>query len=180
MLILVLGLSTSFLPIRAMAAAQLQPIRSLNLPRYMGTWYEVAKYPNRFQQNCIRDTMATYRLLPQGTVEVRNQCTRADGTLDQVIGEARRSGSEPDSPKLEVRFAPAWLSFIPWVWGDYWVLDLDPDYQLAAISEPSQTYLWILSRTPQVDAGSYQALLHRLAAQGIDIQRLERSAQTAH
>jgi apolipoprotein D and lipocalin family protein len=68
-----------------------------------------------------------------------------------------------------VRFAPGWLSFLPMVWGDYWVIDLDPDYQLAAVSEPKREYLWILSRTPTVPRQAYAALLDRLARQGFDL-----------
>jgi apolipoprotein D and lipocalin family protein len=78
---------------------------------------------------------------------------------------------------LKVRFAPAWLSWLPQVWGDYWVIDLDDDYQLAAVSEPSREYLWVLSRTPRVDANTYNALLKRLSAQGFDLSKLERSPQ---
>jgi apolipoprotein D and lipocalin family protein len=76
-----------------------------------------------------------------------------------------------------VRFAPAWLSWLPQVWGDYWVIDLDDDYQLAAVSEPSREYLWVLSRKPTVDTNTYNALLKRLSAQGFDLTKLERSPQ---
>ena len=76
-----------------------------------------------------------------------------------------------------MRFAPAWLSFLPFVWGDYWVLDLDPDYRLVAVGEPSREYLWILSRTPTVDARAYSELLERLAARGFDVDRLVRGEQ---
>jgi apolipoprotein D and lipocalin family protein len=92
------------------------------------------------------------------------------------VGRARQDGPA-DSPKLEVRFAPAWLSWLPMVWGNYWVIDLDPAYQLVAVSEPSREYLWVLSRTPAVDAAAYQALLERLRAKGFDLTRLERAAQ---
>ena len=77
----------------------------------------------------------------------------------------------------KVRFAPAWLSFIPAVWGDYWVIDLDPAYQLAAVAEPKREDLWILSRTPKVDNKSYQALLERLTQKGFDISKLDISLQ---
>ena len=153
------------------------PIPALDLPRYMGTWYEVAKYPNRFQRDCARNTRATYTLQPQGTVEVRNRCTRADGSVNEAVGQARHADDQPDGARLEVRFAPAWLSFIPWVWGDYWVVDLDEAYQLVAVSEPGRDYLWILSRTPHVDAQAYHALLHRLTRQGLDITRLVPTSQ---
>ena len=84
---------------------------------------------------------------------------------------------DKNSPKLEVRFAPAWLSFIPAVWGDYWVIDLDSDYQLVAVSEPKRQYLWVLSRTSKMNIAAYEALLSRLATEGFDIKRLEQTTQ---
>jgi apolipoprotein D and lipocalin family protein len=76
------------------------------------------------------------------------------------------------SPKLEVRFAPAWLSWLPMVWGNYWVIDLDPAYTLAVVSEPKREFLWVLARQPQVDAATWDALMGRLRAQGFDLARL--------
>lgn len=157
--------------------AALQPIERLDLPRYLGTWYEVARFPNRFQKQCVADTRAEYQSTPGGAVRVVNQCRLADGSLEKAVGQARQIGAA-DSPRLQVRFAPAWLSFIPAVWGDYWVIDLDEGYQLAAVSEPRREYLWVLSRTPSVPAPAYEALLKRLAAQGLDVGRLERSPQS--
>jgi apolipoprotein D and lipocalin family protein len=78
---------------------------------------------------------------------------------------------------LQVRFAPAWLSFLPFVWGDYWIVDLDDKYELVAISEPRREYLWILSRTPAVDEATYKALLNRLTIIGLDVKKLEKSPQ---
>lgn len=159
----------------ATATEPLQPIAALDVPRYMGTWYEIARYPNWFQEKCASDSRAEYSLQPDGRVQVINRCRQANGELSEAVGMARQLGAA-DSAKLEVRFAPAWLSFLPMVWGDYWVIDLDPDYQLVAVSEPEREYLWVLSRTPTVDAQAYQALLERLAARGLDPARLERSA----
>jgi apolipoprotein D and lipocalin family protein len=85
---------------------------------------------------------------------------------------------DANSPKLKVRFAPAWLSFLPFVWGNYWVIDLDPQYQLAAVSEPSRKYLWILSRTQTVKPKAYEALLQRLKQQGFNLDAIEISKQT--
>lgn len=156
--------------------AALQPIARLDVPRYLGTWYEVAKFPNWFQRKCAEQTQAQYRLQDAGQIEVLNSCRRADGTVIQAQGLARQIGAA-DSPRLQVRFAPAWLSFLPVVWGDYWVIDLDDSYQLAAVSEPRRAYLWILSRTPQPDPQSYQSLLERLKARGFDLSALERTPQ---
>ncbi|MDR3518475.1 MAG: lipocalin family protein [Azospirillaceae bacterium] len=150
----------------------LTAIETLDLPRYLGTWYEIAKYPNRFQRNCAGGTSATYSLEPDGAVKVVNRCRLANGDMDQAVGAARQSGG-PTSARLEVRFAPWWLGWLPTVWGDYWVIDIDPGYQLAAVSEPRRAYLWILSRTPTVDPVAYQALLGRLQGKGYDLGKLE-------
>ena len=151
-------------------------IAALDVPRYMGTWYEIAKFPNRFQAKCLANTRAQYLAQTDGSVQVLNSCTTADGTID-ALGLAKQVGTAT-SPKLQVRFAPAWLSWLPMVWGDYWVIDLDTDYQLAAVSDAKREYLWVLSRTPQVNVKAYDALLSRLRAQHFDVQKLERTAQT--
>ena len=152
-------------------AAPLQTVPTLDLPRYMGTWHEVAKYPNRFQRDCVADTSADYQLQPNGTVRVTNRCRQADGRFKAAVGQARAVGG-PGTATLEVRFAPAWLAWWPGVWGDYWVIDLDPAYQLVAVSEPQREYLWVLSRTPTVAPEAYHALRQRLAQQGFDLSRL--------
>lgn len=154
----------------------LSTIAALDVPRYMGTWYEIAKYPNRFQKQCVADTRAEYRLQPKGGVQVINRCRKENGDMEEALGEARQMGAAT-SPKLQVRFAPAWLSWLPMVWGNYWVIDLDDGYQLVAVSEPKREFLWILSRTPTVSPEAYSALLTRLKAQGFDLDRLERSRQ---
>ena len=160
----------------AAAAAPLQPIPRLDLDRYMGRWHELARYPNRFQSQCTGAATADYSLRPQGTVQVVNRCPQAGGKVDQAIGEARRVGPE-GSPTLQVRFAPAWLSFLPQVWGDYWVVELDPAYQLAVVSEPKREYLWVLSRQPSLPAAEWAALTARLQAMGFDPSRLIRSSE---
>ncbi len=159
------------------AAAALSPIASLDVQRYLGRWYEVAKFPNRFQRKCVADTSAEYRLQPDGQLQVLNRCRLQSGEFDQALGQARQPGSAT-SARLKVRFAPEWLSFLPFVWGDYWVVDLDERYELAAVSEPGRDYLWILSRTPEVDATPYAALLSRLSAMGLDVGRLEKTVHT--
>ena len=162
----------------AATTAPLQTIAALDVPRYMGTWYEIAKYPNWFQKKCVSDTSAEYRAQADGRVQVINRCREASGDISEAVGMASQVGGA-DSPRLEVRFAPAWLSFLPFVWGDYWVIDLDPDYQLAAVSEPGRDYLWVLSRTREVDVKAYDALLKRLAEHGFDLGKLERTRQEA-
>lgn len=166
------GLSAPLTAAPAGNDGPLATIPSLDVPRYMGRWYEIAKYPNRFQKKCVGDTTAEYRLQPEGNLQVINRCRMENGQFAEAIGAARQIG-EPTSPKLEVRFAPAWLSFIPAVWGDYWVIDLDTDYLLVAVSEPKREYLWILSRNPKVSPDVYDNLLKRLQGKGFHTRKLE-------
>ena len=161
----------------ASPSAPLQTIERLDVGRYLGTWYEIAKYPNRFQRQCVADTQALYRQRDDGQLDVVNRCRQANGEMTEAVGRARQDGPA-DSPKLEVRFALAWLSWLPMVWGNYWVIDLDPAYQLVAVSEPSREYLWVLSRTPAVDVAAYQALLGRLQQKGFDLSKLEKSGHS--
>lgn len=161
------------------APAPLPPVRviaALDVPRYMGTWYEIAKYPNRFQRKCVAQTRAHYLAQDEGRVQVLNSCVTADGSTIDALGLAKQVGPAT-SAKLQVRFAPAWLSWLPMVWGDYWVIELDADYQLAAVSDAKREYLWVLSRTPRVKPEHYNALLERIQAQGFDVQRLETTPQ---
>ena len=153
-----------------------QTIATLDTTRYMGTWYEIAKFPNRFQKQCVSNTSAVYTLRADNTIEVVNRCLTPTGDVSQATGQARPTGG-PNTPKLQVRFAPAWLSFLPWVWGNYWVIDLDTDYQLVAVSEPTRDYLWILSRQKTVPDTALKALIQRLQKQGFDTNKLELSKQ---
>ena len=160
------------LPLKPLAA-----VASVDVKRYMGTWYEIARYPNSFQKKCVSDTRADYSINPDGTVKVVNQCRLASKEISVATGLARQVGAA-NSPKLKVRFAPAWLSFIPLVWGDYWIVDLDTAYQLVAVSEPTREYLWVLSRTPKVEPAAYEALLGRLREKGFDVQKLVITVQS--
>lgn len=158
--------------IAAAAAQPLQTIPALDLPRYMGRWHEIARFPNGFQKKCVAAATAEYTLWPNGRVRVVNRCRMADGAVSVAEAEGRRVGPE-GSAKLKVRFAPSWLSFLPFVWGKYWVVDLDPAYRLVAVGEPGRDYLWVLSRTPGIARADYEALLGRLAAKGFDVTKLQ-------
>jgi apolipoprotein D and lipocalin family protein len=158
------------------AEQAVKTVASLDVPRYLGTWYEIAKFPNWFQKKCVSNTKAVYTAKPDGNLRVLNSCKTAGGETSEAEGLARQIGAK-DSPKLEGRFAPEWLSFLPLVWGDYWVIDLDSQYQVAAVSDPRREYLWVLSRTPQLDPKVYADLLQRLKQQQFDIQKLELTSQ---
>ena len=154
------------------------PVRSVpsvDLRRYVGRWHEIARFPNSFQRKCARETTAEYELLPGGDIRVVNLCRGADGQVIRAEGRARLADRDGPTSRLKVRFAPGFLSFLPMVWGDYWVLDLTDDYGAALVGTPSREYLWILARTPQLDEATYQRLLATATAQGFDVTRLAKS-----
>lgn len=166
---------------------ELVSVPALDLNRYQGRWYQIAYYPNRFQRQCVQNTQALYEPLQGGQVRVTNRCTQADGSVAEAVGLARPQrgglwgwGQGPaQAARLEVRFAPAWLSWLPPVWGSYWVIQLADDYRYAVIGEPSRNYLWILSRTPTLAPADRATILARLPAQGYDPARLREEPQTA-
>jgi len=180
LLLSILGFLLIFIGASQVSAQQadqtVKTIATLDVPRYLGTWYEIAKFPNWFQKKCVGNTKAVYTAKPDGNLRVLNSCKTANGETSEAEGAARQIGAK-DSPRLEVRFAPEWLSFLPLVWGDYWVIDLDPQYQVAAVSDPRREYLWVLSRTPQLDPKVYEDLLLRLKQQQFDVRKLELTSQ---
>jgi apolipoprotein D and lipocalin family protein len=164
-------------PVAVEAAPEpLRVVPQLDLERYAGTWYEIARLPNRFQRKCAGDVKATYTLRPDGRIAVVNQCRTAEGTLEDAAGVARRVAGRPGSV-LQVRFAPAFLSFLPAVWGDYWVVALDGDYQHAVVGSPNRDYLWVLARTPQIDRRRYEQLLDDARRQGFDVSKVVETRQ---
>jgi apolipoprotein D and lipocalin family protein len=161
------------------AAAQVPPLRvveSLDLTRYAGKWYEIARLPNKFQARCESDVVARYAVRPDGRLDVINQCRAADRTLVEARGIARKGKIKKDAI-LQVRFAPAFFSFLPSVWGDYWIIGLGPDYSWAVVGEPSRRYMWILSRAPIMSASSYEQALEIAAGNGFDVSRVVRTPQ---
>ena len=160
------------------AAAQPAPVRtvaSVDLERYLGEWFEIARFPNRFQRQCVGDVRARYARRADGRLDVINRCRTTDGETE-ARGVARIVDQQT-SAKLEVRFAPAWLSFLPAVWGDYWVIGLAPDYSWAVVGDPGREYLWILARSPHL--GDQALATARAAARdnGFDVNRLVQTPQ---
>jgi apolipoprotein D and lipocalin family protein len=139
----------------------------VDLERYAGMWHEIASYPNRFQKGCS-DTNATYTLRKDGKFEVINRCRRA-GREDSVKGSAKVSDKTTNA-KLKVTF------FWPF-YGDYWIIDLGEAYDYAVVSNPDRKYLWILSRTPQMDGPKYAGILKRLRGKGFEVDRLVKTNQ---
>ncbi|HEY0875543.1 MAG TPA: lipocalin family protein [Vicinamibacterales bacterium] len=157
-----------------------KPLRvapDVDLERYTGKWFEIARLPNEFQDECASDVSAVYALRSDGRIDVTNRCLEPDGSVKEAKGVARRVDGQPPSI-LEVRFAPGWLSFLPNVWGDYQIIQLDPEYRHVLVGSPDRKYLWILARTPQLDESVYQSLLDAANAQGFDTSTMMRTKHT--
>lgn len=139
----------------------LETVPTVNIEKYMGAWYEIGRYPNSFQKDCFA-TRVEYTLQPDGTVRVLNRCRKGsvEGKEKSIEGKAW-SVDKITNAKLKVRF------FWPFS-GDYWVIQLDKDYQYAVVGHPERTYLWILSRTPSLDENIYKAIVRKLVEQGYD------------
>ncbi|HEV2862409.1 MAG TPA: lipocalin family protein [Pyrinomonadaceae bacterium] len=157
--------------------APLAVVPAVDLSRYAGRWYEVARLPNRFEEKCAGDVSAEYTPLADGRIKVVNRCRKQDGSMSQAEGVARPKDKSGANSRLKVRFAPAFLSFLPFVWGDYHVIELAPDYSHALVGDPSRKYLWLLSRTPRMDEDTYTALTEKARAEGFDVSRLIRTKQ---
>ena len=149
----------------------LEVVRQVDLSRYMGTWYEIARFPHRFQEGCVA-TKATYALREDGKVDVLNECLKEsiDGPLKAAKGRARIV-DEKTNAKLKVTF------FWPF-YGDYWIIDLGESYEYAVVGHPTRKYLWILSRTPFMDEAIYDRIVQRLQNEkGYDTSKLIKTVQ---
>lgn len=151
---------------QSVSPAPLVTVPLVDLNRYLGEWYEIARYPNSFQKNCL-ESRANYQLRPDGAIEVVNSCKdQRDGRLRQAKGKAWVVDTATNA-RLKVSF------FWPFR-GDYWIIDLGRDYEYAVVGTPNRKYLWILSRTPSMGDQAYSEILQRLAGQGYDRHKLIR------
>ena len=151
-------------------APTLQVVQYVDLKRYTGTWYEIARYPHKFQTGCVR-SRATYTLRDDGKLSILNECNEEADT--EKIRSAKGKAWVVDkktNAKLKVSF------FWPFS-GDYWIIDLGREYEFAVIGHPGRKYLWILSRTKVIDESVYEGILSRLKEQHYDILKLIRTQQ---
>ena len=162
----------------AQGRSPLRVVPEVDLARYAGQWYEIARFPNRFQKRCAGEVTAQYTLQPSGKISVLNRCRLENGGQIQAEGVARVANKGQPNSILKVRFAPAFLSFIPQVWGDYQIIALSPDYTHALVGDPTREYLWILSRSPRMDDATYNRLVEEARMQGFDVSRLQKTRQS--
>ena len=155
----------------AQSPATVRTVPAVDLDRYAGDWFEIARYENRFQRACAGNVRASYARRTDGRIDVVNRCAAADGSIIEARGIARVADTQTRA-KLKVRFAPAVLSFLPFVWGDYWIIGLGDDYTWAVVGTPDRKYLWILARAPRLDAAAFERALASARANGFDTSRL--------
>ena len=148
-------------------------VDAIDVQKYAGTWYEVARLPMYFQRNCVSDVQAKYSLNADKTIRVNNQCMNREGELD--VSEGIAYPQNDGNSQLKVSFLPKGLRWVPFSKGDYWVLRVDEDYQVALVGGPSHRYLWLLSRIPDVDEAVIEDYLNTAKAQGYDLSKLIRT-----
>ena len=148
----------------------LKVVTFVDLNRYVGTWYEISRFPNRFQKGCV-GTTATYTIRKDGKIDVLNQCRKEtlDGEISSVKGTARVVDNKTNA-KLKVSF------FWPFS-GHYWIIDLGENYDYAVVGHPDRKYLWILSRSPKMDEKIYNLILEKLKLKFYDTSKLIKTLQ---
>lgn len=148
-----------------------ETVKEVDIARYMGKWFEIAAFPQRFQKGC-HCTTAEYELSAKGTVRVVNVCRRGgpDGKISRARGKAWVVPGSGNA-RLKVQF------FWPFK-GNYWIIDLADDYGYAVVGDPTRKYLWILSRTPRMDPALYDEIVRRVEAQGFDTTKLVKADQS--
>lgn len=159
------------LPVAVAQQRSLPTVQTLDLKRYAGSWYEIARLPTRLEKACAGDITVEYGVEADGRLRVVRRCRLADGSLEEAEGAAR----VPDLAQpgqLEVSFAPPPLRWFPTVWTDHWVLFVDTDYQVALIGTPDREHLWLMAREPRMATADMEALRALALRLGFDTSRL--------
>ena len=156
--------------------SNVQTVPKVELDKYLGTWHEIARKPLYFQKKCDYNVSANYSLNENGNIKVDNQCFNKDGKLQQSIGEASVQNA-PANSKLKVSFLPKLLNWLPVGRGDYWILKVDENYQVALVGTPNHKYLWLLSRTQTLDPAVTAEFLDHAKKQGYDLSDLIHTKQ---
>ncbi|WP_338285103.1 lipocalin family protein [Luteolibacter sp. LG18] len=164
-------------PAPKMDRPQLKTAAQVDVKRYAGKWYEVARYPQWLQKDCA-SAAAEYSLNADGSITVLNTCIRADGSKRSVEGSA--VPVDGTNSRLKVRFAKTWYAAaipVPKE-GNYWVIDLTPDYRHAIVGTPDRRTLWFLSRSPSLSKAEFARMKKVAREQGFDPGRLVIDAHT--
>lgn len=155
----------------------LAPVPAFDIARYAGFWYDIAATPDRFHGECADAATTRYTLLPDAQLRVDNRCRLRDGSMRHFRGALRVKQPGSLASRLQVRYAPDWLAWMPLAWSEVWVIELDPAYRHALVATPDREHLWILSRQPDMPPETYESLLARARALGFGTERLRRIPQ---
>ncbi len=149
-------------------------VSHVDLNKYVGLWYEIAKIPNSFQKRCKYGTTALYKLRSDGDIDVTNSCYDENG--ERVIANGlAKVADKTTHAKLEVSFVRIFGIYI--FWGDYWIIGLGKDYEYAVVGTPNRKYGWILSRTPQLSKDKLDEVFNILKSNKYDINDFEMTVQ---
>ena len=150
------------------ASRAVQPVAAVDVERFLGSWYEMARIPAWFQNRCVKDTTAQYQLRRDGKITVINRCVTRRGDIDQAKGLARVL-----DPATTTRLQVSFVSLLGWrpFWGDYWIIGLDPDYRWLVVGDPKRQYGWILSRSSVLEPALLEAAFLSLERNGYARER---------
>jgi apolipoprotein D and lipocalin family protein len=160
------------------AAQDIVTVEKVDMVRYAGTWYEIARLPNKLQAECAGDVSTTFRLRGMRSYDIETRCRRNDGSEEIDMGIARVQDVNTGA-KMEWRFLPLALAWWPFAWTDYWIVDLSPDYSWAVAAVPTREAMWILARKPELDAATYDRLVAKARAMGFETNKLIRTRHSA-
>jgi apolipoprotein D and lipocalin family protein len=155
-------------PSAVQPAAAVQPVAAVDLERFVGPWFEIARIPAWFQNRCARDTTARYQRRSDGRITVINRCLTRGGKVDEAEGLARVL-----DPTTNARLQVSFVSLLGWrpFWGDYWIIGIDPDYRWLVVGDPRRQYGWILSRSASLEPAQLEAALQALERNGYQRSR---------
>ncbi len=170
------GVVIAFSAIAAVASAGVVTAPHVNLNRYVGKWYEVASIPQTFQRQCVGNTTAEYSYTKNGRIKVVNSCDTAKGDRSVAVGRAEITDRTSNS-KLKVTFVKIFGNWIFAFGGDYWILDVAPDYSFALVGDPTANYAWLLSRTPQISLATYAYAEAKFRSEGYGTCKILTSVQ---
>jgi apolipoprotein D and lipocalin family protein len=154
-------------------SVEMTTVAEVDLDRYLGRWYEIARYPNSFEEGCVA-VSADYALRDDGAVSVLNTCRKTLDDPDPTTAEGVARPADATNARLKVTFVP-WLG--PLAEGDYWILGLSDGYTVSVVGAPSGGTGWILARTPQIAAADLQFAHEALSRNGYDIEQLSMTPQ---
>ena len=162
----------------ASAQDELPTVDKVDMGRYAGLWFEIARLPNKMQAECAGDVTTSFTRRGMRTYDVETRCRRNDGGEETDMGIARVQDLNTGA-KMEIRFLPLALAWLPFAWNDYWIVDLAPDYGYSMVGVPARDALWILARRPDMDPRQLERLVAKAQALGFDTTKLIRTRHSA-